>query len=128
MPISMILDHEACISDAGLFSVGPTDGQADSRSWINKAGSSSSSSSPVSFFSPLLFFWRPSPLWHNRWQGFPCLRLSNNTTLYSHVSHIISHPMVSVAGLGRDGLLHTLDMYIIQVPSIAREIVKLPCK
>ena len=30
----MILDHEACISDAGLFSVGPTDGQADSRSWM----------------------------------------------------------------------------------------------
>ena len=38
MLISMILDPEACISDAGFFSVGPTnqptDGQADSRSWI----------------------------------------------------------------------------------------------
>ena len=38
MLISMILDPEACISDAGFFSVGPTNGrtdeQADSRSWI----------------------------------------------------------------------------------------------
>ena len=34
MRISMILDHEACISDAGFFSVGRTDGQGDSRSWI----------------------------------------------------------------------------------------------
>ena len=38
MLISMILDPEACISDAGFFSVGRTnqrtDGQADSRSWM----------------------------------------------------------------------------------------------
>ena len=38
MLISMILDPEACISDAGFFSVGPTDqrtdGQGDSRSWM----------------------------------------------------------------------------------------------
>ena len=38
MLISMILDPEACISDAGFFRVGRTDErtneQADSRSWI----------------------------------------------------------------------------------------------
>ena len=35
----MILDPEACISDAGFFSVGPTDertdGQGNSRSWMH---------------------------------------------------------------------------------------------
>ena len=64
-----------------------------------------------------------SPLWHNRWQGFPCSRLSNNTTLYSHMSHIINHPMVSVSGAGEDGL-HLI--YNIQVPNIALENVRLP--
>ena len=80
---------------------------------------------PPSF--PLLFSsWRLSPLWHNRWQGFPCSRLSNNTTLYSHVSHIIRHPMVSVAGVGiRDGLRLVHFSCMIQIPNIAKEILRL---
>ena len=35
MQVTMILDHEACISDAVLFGDGRKDGQADSRSWIS---------------------------------------------------------------------------------------------
>ena len=35
MHISMIFDLDACICDAGFFSVGRTNGQADSRSWMH---------------------------------------------------------------------------------------------
>ena len=35
MLVSMILDPEACISDAGFVSVGRTNGQADPRSWMH---------------------------------------------------------------------------------------------
>ena len=35
MHISMIFDLDVYICDAGFFRVGPTDGQADSRSWMD---------------------------------------------------------------------------------------------